>query len=97
MLVAVGIELAGQTECGKLAATRGRKRVLALDAVEIAVKHAGVAFRAEKDEAVCERFKKGLNGRFKSLVGLGVMVPIKLGHVWCGRDGRNEHHQSLCL
>lgn len=71
--------------------------MLALDAVQIAVKDAGVAFRAEKDEGICERLEKGLNGRFKSLVGLGVMVPIKLAHGWCERSGRNEHHQSLYI
>lgn len=60
--------------------------MLALYAVQIAVKDAGVAGRAEKDEGICKGFEVGLNGRFKSLVRLGVMVPIKLAHVWCERS-----------
>lgn len=75
MLFAVGIELAGQTKCGELAAARGRERVIALDAVDITVKDAGVAFGAQEDEGIGKGFEEGFDGRFKSLVGLGVVVP----------------------
>ena len=75
MLFAVGIELAGQTQGGELAAAGGREGMVALDAVQIAVKDARVAFGAEEDERIGKRFEEGFDGRFESLVGLGVMVP----------------------
>lgn len=78
VLFAVGVELTGQTECGELAAARGRKGMVALDTVQIAVKYAGVAFGAEENEGIGKGFEEGLNGCFESLVGLGVMVPVEL-------------------
>lgn len=66
--------------------------MLALDAVQIAIKDARVAFRAEEDEGVGKGLEEWFNGSFESLVGLGVMVPREVRGVWSERNEGNGHH-----
>ena len=83
VLLAVGVQLAGQAEVGQLAAAGGGEgldivRRVAADAVQVAVEDARVAGLAEEDQRVGERLEEGLDADFEGLVGLRVVVPGRL-------------------
>jgi len=93
VLLAISIEFAGEDEVGDFAAAGGRKRLVALDTVDVAIEDARIAGFAEEDQAVGKRFEPGFDSDFERLVRLGVVIPSRLVRAWEDRGLRvNEHH-----
>lgn len=74
LLVAVGIQVAGEDQVGQLAAARRGFFVRFCQAVQVAVEGAGVAFFAQEDEAVGEGLEEAFDAGGHCLAGLGVVV-----------------------
>lgn len=74
VLVTVGEQLARQNQLGQFAATRRRLGMLALDAVEVAVKDTRIALVAQQNKRVRERFEESLDRCRDRLARLRIMV-----------------------
>ena len=80
VLFPVCIKLSSQTQIGKLAIARYRKRMFTLYTVKIAVEDARPAALAKKDERVRQWLEIWCDDGFQSLEWLGIVVPATLAH-----------------